>query len=57
MIISKRNSKYKEDFQGLVEGLKIRECTCIVVIFDDYIHQTKHDGICGYKKDGLSSSI
>ena len=37
------NNKY--EFQDLVEGVKNLECDCILWRDENYIHQTKHDGI------------
>ena len=36
---------YKEYYQDIVEGLNKIECSFILWIYDNYIHQTKHDGI------------
>ena len=35
---------------GPVEGVKIQECACLLFIDENYIHQTKHDVICGHNK-------
>ena len=38
----------EEYFQDIVEGVKKLECYFILWIYESYIQQTKHDGICGY---------
>ena len=46
----------EEDFQGIVEEVKKLECYFIIWIYDNYIQQTKHDVICGYKNSGMDYS-
>ena len=48
---------YEHDFQDLVELVNSLDCACLIWIEDNYIHQTKHDGICGQQKVELYSSI
>ena len=45
---------YEYGFQDLVKGVNNKECACLIWREDNYIHQTKHDGLCGQKK-GWSS--
>ena len=40
---------YEKDVQDIVEGLKNLECVFILKRYNNYIHQTKHGGLCGYK--------
>ena len=47
---------YEEDFQDIVEVVNKLECYFIILIYENYIIQTKHDGICGYKNTGMDSS-
>ena len=37
----------EHDFQDLVEVVKNLDCACILWRDENYIHQTKNDGICG----------
>ena len=37
------NDEY--DFQDIVEGVNNLECACLLWRDENYIHQTKHDGI------------
>ena len=45
---------YEEYFQDLVEVVKNRGFDCLLWVDDICIHKTKHDGICVYKKSGMS---
>ena len=42
----------EEDFQDIVEGVKKIKCYFILWIHDNYIQQTKNDGIWVYKNYG-----
>ena len=46
----------EEDFQNIVELVKKLECYFIIWIYDNYIQQTKYDGICRYENAGMDSS-
>ena len=48
---------YEEYFQDIVDVVNNRECACILCRKDNYIHQTKNDCICGYKKANMAYSI
>ena len=39
---------YKENFQGLVEVVKNRECDFLLSRDYNYMFQTKNDKLCGY---------
>ena len=41
---------YEPYYQGLVELVNIMECDCLLWRYENYIHQTKHDGLCGQQK-------
>ena len=47
---------YEEDFQCIVEAVKKLECYFIIWIYENYIQQTKYDGICRYKVSGMHYS-
>ena len=49
-------TNYEEYFQDIVEGINKLERYFILWIYENYIQQTKHDGICGYKNAGMDSS-
>ena len=38
---------YEYEFRDIVEEVKNLECDCILWVDDNYIHQTKHGGLCG----------
>ena len=46
----------EEYFQDIFEGVKKLECYFILWIYENYIQQIKHDGICRYKNAGMDSS-
>ena len=37
---------HEYEFQDLVKGLSNLGCACLICKGENYIHQTKHDGIC-----------
>ena len=39
----------------MVELVNNWECACLIWRDENFIHQNKHDGICGQKKAGLAS--
>ena len=47
---------YEEYFQDNIEEVKKLECYFIIWIYENYIQQTKYNGICGYKNSGMDSS-
>ena len=47
----------KHDFQDIIESVKNLECDCLICRNDNYIHQNKHDDLCGQQKVDLASSI
>ena len=49
-------TNYEEYFQDIVEGINKLECYFILWIYENYIQQTNHDGICWYKNDGMDYS-
>ena len=49
-------TNYEEYFQYIVEGVNNRECDCILWRENNYINQTKHDGICGQQNAGIAPS-
>ena len=40
---------YEEYFHDIIKIVKNLESDCIICREKNYIHQTKHDGICGYQ--------
>ena len=51
-----KDTNYEEYFQGIVEGEQKIGYACLLYKYGNYINKTNHDGLCGYKKAGLSPS-
>ena len=39
----------EDRFKDFFEGVNNQECDCLLMIEENYINQTNHDKICGYK--------
>ena len=40
---------YEAYFQDLVNGVNNRECDCLICIYDNYMNESRHYDLCGYK--------